>query len=255
MSALNGKCAFVTGASGGIGRATAIELARRGAEVAIHYFRNKAAAEATAAAITEQLAGTKVAILAGDLSKAAGARQVVEDAEKVLGRIDILVNNAGDLIARRPLVEVTEELWQQVMDANATSTLFCCQAAAPGMIKRKSGAIVNMTSLAAWNGGGAGAAPYSAAKGAVVSLSKALGKELAAYGIRVNAVSPGLIDDTSFHARFTAREAFDNIAKTIPLGRAGRPEEVAKVIAFLASDDASFLVGETIEINGGMYMR
>ncbi len=255
MSALKGKCAFVTGASGGIGRATAVELARRGAEVAIHYFRNKSGAEATAAAISEAVPATKVAIIAGDLSRAATAKQAVEEAEKALGRIDVLVNNAGDLIARRPLVEIDEQLWLQVMDANATSTVFCCQAAAPAMIKRKSGAIVNMTSLAAWNGGGAGAAPYSAAKGAVVSLSKALAKELAPHGVRVNAVSPGLIDDTNFHGRFTSREAFENITKTIPLGRAGRPEEVAKVIAFLASEDASFLVGETIEINGGMYMR
>jgi 3-oxoacyl-[acyl-carrier protein] reductase len=123
------------------------------------------------------------------------------------------------------------------------------------MVKRKSGAIVNMSSLAAWNGGGAGAAPYSASKGAIVSLSKAIAKELAPHGIRVNCVSPGLIDDTSFHARFTPREAFENIVKTIPLGRAGKPEDVAKVIAFLAGDDAAFLTGETIEVNGGMYMR
>jgi len=256
MSTLKGKYAFVTGASGGIGRATAFELARRGAKVAVHYFRNKAGCEQTAAAISREFPGLgAVPVVHGDLSGPSEARRVVEEAEKALGRIDILINNAGDLVERRPLAEVDLELWRKVLDANATNTLFCCQAAAPAMIKRKSGAIVNMASLAAWNGGGVNAGPYAAAKGAIISLSKALAKELAPHGIRVNCVAPGLIDDTEFHARFTAREAFDNIAKTIPLGRAGKPEEVATVIAFLAGDDASFLDGETIEINGGMYMR
>lgn len=256
MNALDGKYAFVTGASGGIGRATAFELARRGARVAIHYFRNRSGAEQTALAITQELSSrSEVPLIQGDLSNADGARRVVEAAEKALGRLDVLVNNAGDLIERRPLVELNDQLWQGVLGANVTSALFCCQAAVPGMLQRKSGAIVNLSSLAAWNGGGVGAAPYAAAKGALVSLSKALAKELAPHGIRVNCVSPGLIDNTEFHARFTARDAFENIAKTVPLGRAGRPEEVAKVIAFLASDDASYLVGETIEVNGGMYMR
>jgi len=256
MSGLSGKCAFVTGASGGIGRATAIELARRGARLAIHCFKNRAGAAETAAAIAREVPSLdRVPVIAADLSEPAAARQAVEEAEKALGTLDILVNNAGDLIERRPLVEITLDLWRQVLDANVTSTLFCCQAAAPGMVKRKSGAIVNMSSLAAWNGGGMGAAPYAAAKGAIVSLTKALAKELAPHGIRVNCVSPGLIGETGFHSRFTARDTFDSIAKTIPLGRAGQPDEVAKVIAFLAGDDASFLAGETIEINGGMYMR
>ena len=174
---------------------------------------------------------------------------------KALGQIDILVNNAGDLVERRPLLEITPELWQRVFDANVTSTLFACQAAVPGMIERKSGAIVNMSSLAAWNGGGVAAAPYAAAKGAIVSLTKALAKELAPHGIRLNCVSPGLIGDTGFHARFTARDTFDGIAKTIPLGHAGTPEDVANAIVFLAGDDAAFLTGETIEVNGGAYMR
>lgn len=256
MSALNGKSAFVTGASGGIGRATAFELARRGARVAIHYFRNRSGAEDTARAIREELpAHGEVPIVQANLAEPEEAKAAVRQAEQALSALDVLVNNAGDLMERRPLVEMTAELFQDVSAVNVTSTLFCCQAAALGMTKRKAGAIVNLSSLAAWNGGGVGAAPYAAAKGAVVSLSKALAKELAPHGVRVNCVSPGLIDNTEFHARFTAREAFESIAKTIPLGRAGRPEEVARVIAFLASDDASFLVGETIEVNGGMYMR
>ncbi len=255
MSGLNSKRAFITGAGGGIGRSAAIELAKRGAQVAIHYFKNAAGADETAAAVAKAVPGSKVPIIAGDLSDAEGARRAVGEAERALGGIDILVNNAGDLIERRPLLEITPDLWQRVMDANVTSTLFCCQAAAAGMIKRRSGTIVNVSSLASWTGGGIAAAPYAAAKGAVVSLSRALAKELAAYGIRVNCVSPGLIGETGFHSRFTAPDAFDSIAKTIPIGRAGQPEDVANAIVFLAGDESSFLVGETIEINGGAYMR
>jgi 3-oxoacyl-[acyl-carrier protein] reductase len=123
------------------------------------------------------------------------------------------------------------------------------------MIARKRGAIVNLTSLAAHNGGGPGASVYAAAKAAVLTLTKAWARELAPHGIRVNAVSPGLIGGTPFHSTFTPREAFEAAARTIPLGRAGVPEDVAKVIAFLAGDDASFLAGETVEVNGGMFTR
>ena len=123
------------------------------------------------------------------------------------------------------------------------------------MVARKSGTIVNMSSLAAWNGGGPGAGAYSTAKGAIVSLTKALAKEMSPHGVRVNCVAPGLIGETAFHGRFTAPAAFENAAKGALLGRAGTPDEVASVVAFLASKDASFLTGETIEINGGMNMR
>jgi 3-oxoacyl-[acyl-carrier protein] reductase len=141
------------------------------------------------------------------------------------------------------------------MDVNVLTTFLCCQAVAPGMIARKRGAIINLTSLAAHNGGGPGASVYAAGKAAVLTLTKAYAKELAPHGIRVNAVSPGLIGGTPFHGRFTPPEAFAAAVKTIPLGRAGVPEDVARVIAFLAGEDAAFLAGETIEINGGMFMR
>src|SRR5258706_6573981 len=145
MSGLHSKRAFITGAGGGIGRSAAIELARRGSQVAIHYFKNAAAAEETAARASKASpSGAKVAIVSGDLSDADGAHRAVEEAEKALGGIDILVNNAGDLIERRPLLEITPDLWRRVIDANVTSTLFCCQAAARGMIQRRSGAIVNV---------------------------------------------------------------------------------------------------------------
>jgi 3-oxoacyl-[acyl-carrier protein] reductase len=141
------------------------------------------------------------------------------------------------------------------MDVNVLSTLLCTQAVAPGMMARGRGAIVTMSSLAAHNGGGPGAFIYAAAKAAVIALTKGFAKELAPKGVRVNCVSPGLIGETQFHGRFTPPEAFAAAEKTVPLGRSGTPREVAAVIAFLVSDDASYLVGETIEINGGMFMR
>jgi 3-oxoacyl-[acyl-carrier protein] reductase len=175
--------------------------------------------------------------------------------EAQLGPIDVLVNNAGDLIQRRTLLEMTEPMFRQVIDVNLTSTFLCCQAVAPSMIARGTGAIVNMSSLAAHNGGGPGAIAYSAAKAAIIALSKGIAKELAPKGIRVNCVSPGLIGQTQFHGRFTPPDAFEAAAKTVPLGRAGSPDDVAHAVAFLASDQAAYLTGETIEINGGMFMK
>jgi len=249
MSSLNGRVALVTGASGGIGRAAALALGQRGASVAVHYFKRRNGALETAGA----LSGAKV--FGADLTRLDEAKRLVADIERELGPIEILVNNAGDLIERKPLAEISEALFRAVIDTNLMSTFFCSQVAASGMVARKRGAIVNLSSLAAWNGGGPGALAYCAAKGAIVSFSKAIAKELAPHGVRVNCVSPGLIDNTSFHARFTPRASFDASAKTVPLGRAGSPEEVAGAIAFLCGDESSYLTGETIEVNGGLYMR
>jgi len=249
MTSLSGRVALVSGASGGIGRATAIELARRGARLAVHYFRHREGAEQTVAS-----AGVGT-VFGADLRRLDEARRLAAEVERALGPIDVLVNNAGDLIERKPLTEMSEELFRDVMDTNVMSAFFCSQAVAPGMVARKRGAIVNLSSLAAWNGGGPGALAYCAAKGAIVSFSKAIAKELAPHGVRVNCVSPGLIDKTAFHARFTPRATFDANAKMVPLGRAGTPEEVAEVIAFLCGDESRYLVGETIEVNGGLYMR
>ena len=180
---------------------------------------------------------------------------LVEAVTERFGAIDVLVNNAGDLIERKPILEMSETLFHAVMDVNVTSTFLMCRAVGPGMVKRQRGTIINVSSLAAWNGGGPGAGAYAAAKGAIVSFTKALAKELAPHAIRVNCVAPGLIGETAFHGRFTAPDAFANAAKGVLLGRAGTPVEVATVVAFLASADSSFLTGETIEINGGMQMR
>ena len=253
MSQLNGQVALVTGAEVGIGRATALALARAGSDVAVHFYADGAAAGETAREI--EALGRKAATFRADLTKSNEVTRTVADAETRFGRIDILVNNAGGLLGRHSLPDMPEAFFHDVMNVNALTTFLCCQAVARGMIARGSGAIVNLTSLAAHNGGGPGASVYSAAKAAVLALTKAYAKELAPHGIRVNAVSPGLIGGTPFHRTFTAPEAFAATVKTIPLGRAGTPEDVASVIAFLAGDGAAYLAGETIEINGGMFMR
>ena len=253
MSGLTGRVALVTGAEVGIGRATAIALAQDGADVAVHYYSSETEANQVAHAI--EALGRRAAIFQADLTKSAEVTRTVQAAEGRFGRIDILVNNAGGLVGRHALVDMTETFFDDVMNVNALTTFLCCHAVVPGMIARRQGAIINLTSLAAHNGGGPGASVYSAAKAAVLALTKAYAKELAPHGIRVNAVSPGLIGGTPFHNTFTSSEAFAGAVKTIPLGRAGTPDDVAKVIAFLASDAASFVVGETIEINGGMYTR
>jgi len=253
MSGLTGRVAMVTGGGTGIGRAAAIALARDGADVAVHYHSNEADAKAAAHAI--EALGRRAVVLQADLTKSAEVTRTVSAAEREFGRIDILVNNAGGIVARRPLVEITEAFFHDVMNVNVLSTVLCSQAVAPGMIARRQGAIVNLTSLAAHNGGGPGASIYAASKAAVQTLTKAWAKELAPHGIRVNAVAPGLIGGTPFHRDFTTPEVFAASVKMIPLGRPGDPDDVATVIVFLAGDAASFLVGETIDINGGMYTR
>jgi 3-oxoacyl-[acyl-carrier protein] reductase len=249
---LTGKVALVTGASSGIGAATAVMLAGCGAGVAIGYHGNRDGAGHTARQIADS-GGHALAIHA-DVRRMDGIRLLVDEAVKALGAIDILVNNAGSLVRRLPIRELTEEGWDEVLALNLKSAVFCAQAVAPSMITRRRGAIVNLGSIAGHSGGGPGAGPYAAAKAGLVAMTKSLAKELAPHGVRVNAVSPGVID-TPFHEVFTPPEMMRSLVSTIPLGRIGTPNEVAKVIAFLVSDAASFIVGETIEINGGQLMR
>lgn len=250
---LEGRVALVTGAGGGIGRAIALELAARGAIVAVHYRRNREGAEAICRQLTA--GGAQASAFAADVTDPAEVRQVVARVEDAYDRIDVLVNNAGDLVERRTVAQMDAALFRQILDVNLTGTLLVLQAVADGMRRRNAGSIVNMSSVAAHTGGGPGAYAYAAAKAAVIALTKGIAKELAPNGIRVNCVSPGLIGGTEFHERFTTPDAFAATEKTIPLGRAGAPADVARVVAFLAGDDAAYLTGETIEINGGMYMR
>ncbi|HZS06978.1 MAG TPA: glucose 1-dehydrogenase [Blastocatellia bacterium] len=248
---LNERVALVTGASSGIGRAAAIALAGLGASVAINYLRNAEGAEECRRAIEEK--GGRATVVQADVSTGEGVRHLVETVRSELGPIDILVNNAGDLIERRSLRDYPEDLWDRVMNLNAKSALLCAQGVMPGMIERKRGVIINMGSIAGNNGGGPGAGVYAASKAAVRCLTKAMAKELAPYNIRVNCVAPGVIA-TPYHERFTSPEMMEGFVNSIPLKRSGTPEEIASVIAFLASDAASYVHGETIEINGGQLM-
>lgn len=245
----NGKTALVTGASRGIGAATAIAFARAGADrVLIHYSGYRQGAEQTLALV--QGAGAQAELLHGDLSTDAGIQAFVEDLD---ADIDILVNNAGSLVERARLLEFTPDLYDRVMDLNVKSVWFITQAVAKGMIERRRGAIVNVSSIAARNGGGPGATIYAAAKAAVSTMTKGLAKELAPLGIRVNAVSPGTVDN-HFHEAFSTRQILDNVVAATPAGRLASNEDIAGAILFLCSDAASYIQGQTLEINGGMYM-
>jgi 3-oxoacyl-[acyl-carrier protein] reductase len=249
---LAGKVALVTGASSGIGAATARLLAAQGARVAVGFHQNKKGALGVLDSISAA-GGTAVAAV-GDFRKTNEIRSVVKQVVSEFGPIDILVNNAGSLVKRMPIREVSEEMWDDVVALNLKSAVFASQAVAPSMIERHTGAIINVVSIAGHNGGGPGAGTYATAKAGLTSFTKSLAKEMAPHGVRVNAISPGVID-TPFHEMFSTPEMIAGFVKTIPLGRVGTSDECANVIAFLASDAASYVVGETIEINGGQLMR
>jgi NAD(P)-dependent dehydrogenase (short-subunit alcohol dehydrogenase family) len=266
-----GKVVLVTGASSGIGRATAELFGECGARVAVSYLKNQAGAEAAVAAISANHArgaasggdasqtvtgsgGRRAVAVQADVTKNAEIERMVREVEEQLGAIDILVNNAGSLVERLRTAELTEARRDEVFAHNVKTAFFAAQAVIPKMLEKGAGVIVNVTSIAGRNGGAPGSIHYSAAKGAMLTMNKGLAKEFANQGIRVNGVSPGVID-TPFHETFSTPEAMANFANNIiPMGRVGASREVAQVIAFLASDAASYLCGETIEINGGMLM-
>jgi 3-oxoacyl-[acyl-carrier protein] reductase len=248
---LTGKTALITGASSGIGAATAIVFSNLGAKIAIAYNKNQKGIEEVQRAITA--AGGKVVVIQADVRQSNEIRSLVTRATDQLGPVDILVNNAGSLVQRMKLLETTEARWDEIINLNLKSAMLCSQAVAKSMMDRKSGAIINIVSIAGRNGGGPGAGAYATAKGALITLTKSMAKELAPFGVRVNGVSPGVVD-TPFHEEFSTPEMVHSFITQIPLGRMGKSVEIAKVIAFLASDAASFVVGETIEANGGQLM-
>jgi 3-oxoacyl-[acyl-carrier protein] reductase len=249
---LSNKVAVVTGASSGIGAASARVLAELGADVAITYHHNQAGAEKVRDQIID--IGRRSVAIDADVREADQITATVSRINDELGPIDILVNNAGSLVERKKNLEMTTDLWDDVINLNLTSAMLCLKAVAPSMVERKSGTIINVVSIAAHNGGGPGAGAYSAAKAGLIALTKSQAKELAPQGVRVNAISPGTID-TPFHEVFSTAEMLKAAVATIPMGRLGTAEDCAKVIAFLASDAASYVVGETIEVNGGQLMR
>jgi 3-oxoacyl-[acyl-carrier protein] reductase len=248
---LSGKVALVTGASSGIGAATAQVLAELGANVAIGYFNNAGGAARTRQQVEK--AGRKAVVMHADVRQTDGIQKLIKETRAQLGPIDILINNAGSLIQRQPLLTISEERWDEVVNLNLKSVLLCSQAVAPSMVERKTGSIVNIVSIAGRNGGGPGAGAYSTAKGGLITLTKAWAKELAPHNVRVNAVSPGVID-TPFHEVFSTPEMIAGFVKGIPMGRVGTSLETATAIAFLASAAASYITGETIEVNGGQLM-
>ena len=245
------EVAWVTGSSTGIGRAVALALAEEGCRVVVHYNRSEDEAREVVERISSS--GGEATLLGGDVADAQEVERMVGEIEGRYGRLDILVNNAGSLIERRSFSEMTEDLWDQVMDVNLKSVFLCSRAVLPMMRHRGRGRIVNVTSVAARNGGGPGSAAYATAKGGVSTLTRAMAKELVSESILVNGVAPGIIT-TPFHDRFTPPEMRESMTAAIPIGREGTPEEVAGAVLFLASPWADYLVGEIIEVNGGQLM-
>jgi 3-oxoacyl-[acyl-carrier protein] reductase len=248
---LTGKTALVTGGNTGIGREIALVLAQAGADVALTYFSNPG--EQTVTAI--RTLGRQSLALRMDATDSAEVNRVVPELAKALdGHIDILVNNAGFMVGRVPIAEMSDEHWHEVIDVNLSSAFYCSRAALPCM-HTGWGRIVNMSSLAARNGGGPGAAAYAAAKAGLLGLTRGLAKELAPLGITVNAVSPGLILETPFHETFNTKEGRRAAIAGIPLKRGGVPNDVAGAVLFLVSDLAAFITGEITEINGGAWFK
>ena len=244
-----GKTAIVTGGSRDIGRSICVKLAGEGANVVVNYNSNEDDADATLAAI-EAAGGGKGIKVKADVTKADDIAALVKAAQDAFGEeIHILVNNAGGLVARKTLDEMDEEFFNFVMQLNVTSAFMATKAAAPHM--KEGASIVNLASLAGRDGGGGGAIAYATSKGAVMTMTRGLAKELGPKGIRVNSLCPGMIA-TAFHDKFTPDAARENVANSTPLKRQGRPEETADAVAYLASDEASFIHGANVDINGGL---
>jgi 3-oxoacyl-[acyl-carrier protein] reductase len=228
-----------------------VALARQGCRVAVHYNRSEDEAREVMEQITAS--GGDAMLVGGDVSDAGEVERMAREVEDRYGRLDVLVNNAGSLIERRSFSELTEDLWDRVISVNLKSVFLCSKAVLPMMKRQGSGRIINMTSVAARNGGGPGSAAYATAKGGVSTLTRAMAKDLVSDNILVNGVAPGVIT-TPFHDRFTPPDVRENMAAAIPMGREGTPEEVAGAVLFLASPWADYLVGEIIEVNGGQLM-
>lgn len=242
---MNGKVALVTGGGRDIGGATALRLAQAGANVAINYFKSADGANKIVADI--EAAGGKAFALAGDMTNQDDVDALIKRTVEEFGGIDIVAHITGGIIARKKLPELTVEHWNAVMDLNVTSLLRVVRTAVPHM--REGGSIVTMASQAGRDGAGPGAIAYGAAKGAIMTMTRGLAKELAP-AIRVNSVCPGMIN-TDFHNIFTAPEVREKVAAATPLKREGQSMEVANLVAFLASDEAAFLTGVCYDINGG----
>jgi 3-oxoacyl-[acyl-carrier protein] reductase len=243
---------LITGASSGIGAAAAVGFAEVGATVALHYHHNEDGARNTYNAVG--VAGGKGSLHSADLADPAAAAALVDDVLARHGRIDVLVNNAGDLVRRSPVIDVTDEEFHRILDVNLTSVFAMCRRIVPVLLTQGGGAIINVTSIAGRTGGGGRSVIYATSKGAVSTFTRGLAKELAPDGIRVNAISPGVIK-TPFHDRHTGEEQLAGLLATVPMGRAGTPHECVGTILYLASPAmSSYVTGQIIEVNGGQLM-
>lgn len=245
---LDNQVALVTGASRGIGRATALELARAGAKVVLNYAGNAKAAQETFDAI--QALGGEAILAQADVADAAQVEELVKKAVDAFGRIDILVNNAG-ITRDTLLMRMKESDWDAVLNTNLKGVFLCTKAVSRLMMKQKSGRIINMTSVVGLTGN-AGQANYAAAKAGVIGFSKSMAKELGSRGITVNSIAPGFIATDMTEVLPAAVK--EQMNANIPLGRPGLPEDVAKAVLFLASDAAAYITGQTINVDGGMVM-
>lgn len=245
---LEGKKALVTGASRGIGRAIALALAAEGADVVINYAGNEAAAKAVAQEV--EALGRKALVVQADISSNAAATNLVEQAVKAFGRLDILVNNAG-ITRDGLLMRMKEEDWDAVLTTNLKGVFNCTKAAVKYMMKQRSGHIVSISSVVGITGN-AGQANYAAAKAGVIGFTKAVAKEVASRGINVNAVAPGFIKTDM--TKVLSEKVVAGMESTIPLRRLGEPTDIAKAVVFLASDDANYITGQTLHVDGGMVM-
>jgi 3-oxoacyl-[acyl-carrier protein] reductase len=251
MGTLKGKNAFVTGTSQGIGAAISETLINAGCNICMHYFSSDE--EPKKLQKIAEKNKLKAICLQGDLTKEDYVSKCVKAGVDFLGSFDILVNNSGALVSRRYIPEITLDYWRTLLDINLTTMMLVTKELLPYLNQREGASIVNVSSLAGRAGGHPGSLVYSTFKGAVLTWTRSLSKELAARNIRVNAVAPGFIEGTRFHETHTTKESALKTIASIPLGRSGNPYDVARVVAFLASEYDGFITGETIDINGGVY--
>lgn len=248
MADLNERVVLITGASSGIGRASAELMASCGATVIVNYKTNQQGAQETLENIKES--GGEGVVIQADVTRKDQVDAMVDKILGLYGAIDVLVNNAGAGVKPSTFMEISEALWDETYDVNVKSILLCSQAVLKDMLPRKSGKIINISSGAASIGGAGESIHYASAKGAVNTLTLGMAKEFAGQGIIINGVAPGMID-TPWHAKFSSADRLSKFLPGIPLKRAGTAQEVAEVIAFLASDAANYILGEIITVSGG----